>query len=357
MASRSSREERSAKREALRNAIMDRKFPKSRVAKAPKLQAKPQASKRVSKPTPKKLLKANSQDSFKDSSNVVPKELCRIDSAIMSQPEISSKEEFSGLSPLSPFPELQSASRSCPEQIFDLPIERSKSLGGTDDNFGSFEKLSKNDSGRLSPMSSNSPIDDLKPSEPTIMSDEELETYLQEYEAVLSGADVPGTSDSDFSDVSSMSLSPVLEEMRYTRALSPLCLTPDSVDEETNEQPISQEELKIDDYFNFINIADTSSDSLSFMTEDIAPKRKVPFCTYQSRNDVNPVSATFNPHNRTLLAAWQTMASDVQFGTRDAYIRAVLLAAASLNQRSLISGRARETMAPALGTSYWTFFS
>lgn len=378
MVSRSSREARSAKREALRNALVDRKLGSGRVAKSTKSKCKV-ATKKASKPNSNKSFKVGlqestedsskdsskdrSKDSSEDNSEDVPKDSPNdiLQETSITPEDVHAKSTSSSgttdLAPLSPVAELQKASAFSSEHIIDLPAEFTDDLAPFDtdvDNLTSFEELSKRYLDTPSPMSPVSPIDEKKLCEPPIMSDEELQTYLQEFEAVSSGADVPGATDSDYSDVSSMPVSPLLDEARYmqdTRAPSPLCYTPDSVDDAVFE-PVSQEELKIDDYFNFINIADTSSDSVSFAAEDTAPKRKVPFCVYQARNDVHPVSSTFNPQNRTLLAAWQTMAPDVQFGTRDAYVRAVLLAAASLTQRSLISGRARETMAPALGTSH-----
>ncbi|GMM49462.1 hypothetical protein DASB73_004200 [Starmerella bacillaris] len=79
-------------------------------------------------------------------------------------------------------------------------------------------------------------------------------------------------------------------------------------------------------------------------THETTTKRKPLFTFYNQR--VNCVSGSFDPPTSTLIAALRVMARDGHPGTREAYYESALLAAVGLNQHSLVSGKARQTMAP-----------
>lgn len=176
--------------------------------------------------------------------------------------------------------------------------------------------------------------------------------------------DVPTEDCINFDDIPPMTEEEVQEYLRKFE-LSPV----EYFSEATNGAPLSpppSEETKSDivestpvdtDYterptlidFNMDEIMDYSvnSDDDALTIDDTQSKRRVPIFGFRdSQTKNNDVS--LNTSKRTLLAALRTMAADIQPDTSDDYLDSVLITATGFNQRSLISGRARETMAPGV---------
>lgn len=86
------------------------------------------------------------------------------------------------------------------------------------------------------------------------------------------------------------------------------------------------------------------------LTHSVVRTRRALMCFSGTKPLHHPFHSSFNPNKRTLMAAWRTMAPDYLAGPREAYIHSVLLAAASLNQRSMLSGGARQTMSPGMNS-------
>ena len=194
------------------------------------------------------------------------------------------------------------------------------------------------------------------------MTDDDLQRYFSEFEAASQG-EYP---EPEPEAVQPTLPSPEVEaEKRASQPVSPLLLdnSPDfsapadfsqfSFDSLDCSFPLDGEEHTVDDkgIEEYISYGEDNTDTTDTGTEYLMDQRR-PFCLYRTRTQVSPVSTTFNPNKRTLLAALETVAADSQYVSRDDYIRSVLVAAESLNQRSMVSGLARQTMAPALGTSH-----
>ena len=107
------------------------------------------------------------------------------------------------------------------------------------------------------------------------------------------------------------------------------------------------EEHGLDAYIDY----SATCDGASAAAELGHKRRRIPLYGYRDRRDAS-MAALYTPNKRSVLAAYWTVAPDMVVSTREAYEHSVLLAAASLNHRSMLSGRARQTMAPAMGTSY-----
>lgn len=124
----------------------------------------------------------------------------------------------------------------------------------------------------------------------------------------------------------------------------------------TPNDDVEQDECDIEDYINCDNESETSAptDTKNNMNIDLihtaGRTRRALMCFSGTKPLHHPFHSSFNPNKRTLMAAWRTMAPDYLAGPREAYIHSVLLAAASLNQRSMLSGGARQTMSPGMNT-------